>query len=224
MNCPFKMRTETKTEQWRRDTFWEKEPECLVWIKSFSPHDVFFDVGANVGVYSLFAASLYPEMTIIAFEPMPANYQALKENVALNGFNISCFQWAIGNRCGKAYLSVPDPEPGKSGAQMSREKSGVRVPIASIDAFMETDPLHVKIDIDGQEFEVVKGMRLTIPFIRSCLIEVSAATKGPVMEIFSKAGFTTDNRFNRVYPHSRERRAREGIDAENIVFTRQKGR
>jgi hypothetical protein len=40
------------------------------------------------------------------------------------------------------------------------------------------------------------------------------------MGILTAAGFTTDNRFNSMTPHSRERRAKEGIDAENIVFTR----
>jgi FkbM family methyltransferase len=224
MKLPFKMRTETEMEKYRAASFWDKEPETITWIKSFDPHDVFFDVGANLGIYSLFAASLYPEMPIFAFEPMPENALAFMGNVKLNGFqNITLDARAVGSHVHTAKLGIIDPTAGKSGAQVGGDGIfHVEVKVISIDAAVIKYgiPTHVKIDIDGQELEVVEGMRLTMRFIRSCLIEVSAATKGPVMEIFTGQGFTTDNRFNRFHPHSRDRRKREGIDAENIVFTR----
>ena len=219
MNLPFKMRSKTPMEKYRKDFFWDKEPETIEWIKSFSPHDIFFDVGANVGVYSLFASSLYPEMTIWAFEPMKANYAALIQNIEMNGFhNIKAFRQAIGNRTGWVDLDRGDGARGESGAQVT-DREG-RTWIASIDDLRAAHPDHVKIDIDGQELEVVKGMRETLPRIKSILIEVSKASKGPIMDILTAAGFTTDNRFNSMTPHSRERRAKEGIDAENIIFTR----
>lgn len=219
MNLPFKMRTETPMEKYRRNTFWTKEPETIEWIKSFNPNDVFFDVGANVGVYSLFASSLYPEMTIWAFEPMKANYAALIQNIEMNGFhNIKAFRQAIGNRTGWVDLDRGDGARGESGAQVT-DREG-RTWIASIDDLRAAHPDHVKIDIDGQELEVAKGMKRTLPDIKSILIEVSTVSKGPVMDILTAAGFTTDNRFNSMTPHSSDRRAAEGIDAENIVFTR----
>ena len=216
---PFKMRTETKMEKYRHDTFWTKEPETIRWIRSFDPHDIFFDVGANVGVYSLFAASLFPKMVIWAFEPMQANYAAFVQNIEMNGFhNIKAFRQAIGNRTGWVDLDGGDGKCGESGAQVT-EREG-RTWITSIDNLRPTRLDHVKIDIDGQELEVVKGMKRTLPHIKSILIEVSKASKGPIMDILTTAGFTTDNRFNTMMPHSRERRAKERIDAENIVFTR----
>jgi len=219
MNLPFKMRTETQMEKYRHDSFFQKEPETLEWIRSFSPHDVFFDVGANVGVYSLFASSLYPEMTIWAFEPMKANYAALIQNIEMNGFhNIKAFRQAIGNRTGWVDLDRGDGARGESGAQVT-DREG-RTWIASIDDLRAAHPDHVKIDIDGQELEVAKGMKRTLPDIKSILIEVSTVSKGPVMDILTAAGFMTDNRFNAMTPHSSDRRAAEGIDAENIVFTR----
>ena len=78
MMLPFKMRTETPMEKYRAETFWDKEPECLAWIGSFAPTDEFVDIGANVGVYSLFANSLYPDMWVYAFEPMKENMEALQ--------------------------------------------------------------------------------------------------------------------------------------------------
>lgn len=98
---------------------------------------------------------------------------------------------------------------------------GERVPILALDDFSpDTLPTHVKIDIDGQELEVVKGMMNTLPHIKSILIEVSSKSKGSITEILLAAGFSTDNRFNSMSPHSRERRLKEGIDAENIIFDR----
>jgi FkbM family methyltransferase len=215
---PFKMRTETPMEKYRRDSFWEKEYETLEWIRSFSPHDVFFDVGANVGIYSLFCASLFPGMTIAAFEPHPGNFTALLDNIRANQFSIVALHWAVGSRNDYIRLDIPEGEAGKTGAQMT-DRPG-EVFCVKVDSVGETGPLNIKIDIDGQELEVVKGMQNTLPHIKSALIEVSKASKGPIMEIMLKARFTTDNRFNAMSPHSRERRAVEGIDAENIIFTR----
>jgi FkbM family methyltransferase len=221
MNPPFKMRTETPMEKYRAETWGSKEPETIEWIKSFDPSGVFFDVGGNVGVYSLYAASLYPSMTIHAFEPTPENFGALEENRAMNRFyNIIPHQWAVGDTTGMCGLSGCVNEAGRSGAQAT---NGGDVPITSLDnlvCMFRGRTCHVKIDIDGQELSVVRGMQNTLPYIKSALIEASKASKGPIMDIMTGAGFTTDNRFNTMTPHSRERREREGIDAENIVFAR----
>jgi FkbM family methyltransferase len=219
MTLPFKMRTETEMEKYRAESFWTKEPETISWLKSFNPQDVFFDVGANIGVYSLFAASLFPTMLIFAFEPMPENYEALSLNRNANGFkSICCMRCAVGNSCAQASLTCPDMMSGATGAQIS-EGGALSIRMMSIDGFFPK-PTHVKIDIDGQELEVVKGMVNTLPHIKSILIEVSSKSKGSITEILLAAGFSTDNRFNSMSPHSRERRLKEGIDAENIIFDR----
>lgn len=222
MNLPFKMRTETRMEKYRAETFFTKEPETLMWIRSFHPRDVFFDVGANVGVYSLYAASLFPEMRIVAFEPMTENFKALLANRDMNGFTgVICLYYAVGSYDGYVDISESEQEAGKSGAQAIHDTPSLACVLVTIDNLVEyPKPTHVKIDIDGQELEVIKGMQNTLPHIKSCLIEVSKASRGPIVDIMTAAGFHTDNRFNTMTPHSRERRAAEGIDAENIVFTR----
>lgn len=229
MNLPFKMRTETPMEKYRAETFWIKEPETIEWIKSFDPHGVFFDVGANVGVYSLYAASLWPEMEILAFEPMPVTFSALRHNIRLNKYQIIPFQEAVGAFDDSVILEVPDWSSGTTGAQIKHEGSdvkhegsdGITVEMVSIDAVSDgIIPTHIKIDIDGQELQVVLGMRQTLPHIKSALVEVSSKSKADIVGIMTAAGFSTDNRFNSFKPHSSDRRRAEGIDAENIVFTR----
>jgi len=222
MTLPFKMRTVTPMEKYRAETFWEKEPETIAWIKSFAPTDEFVDIGANVGVYSLFANSLYPDMWVYAFEPMKENMEALQYNRLLNRFmHIACFWWAIGSFDGFVEFGSDKTEAGASGGQVG--KRGRYTIISTLDTISKAlvmDNLHVKIDIDGQELEVVKGMQETMPRIKSILIEVSSKTKQDCLDLILPHGFTMDNPFNRMTPHSRERRAAEGIDAENIILTR----
>jgi FkbM family methyltransferase len=221
---PFKMRTVTEMEKYRHDTFWTKEPETLAWISGFGPHDAFFDVGANIGLYSLYCASLFQGMRVYAFEPMPANFGQLVKNIRLNDFrNTRLYPWAVGIERGfvRLNIDIPDDEAGKSGAQIAER--GVRVMGVRLDYFkdeLEGKSINVKIDIDGQELNVIKGMRLILPSVKSILVEVSRKSKAEIEKTLTFSGFTTHNRFNTMTPHSRERRAKEGIDAENIVFTR----
>lgn len=226
MNLPFKMRQETEIEKWRAATFWEKEPETIAWIQSFDPGGVFFDVGANVGIYSLYAASLCPEMRIVAFEPMFNNHAALFYNIHLNELSTTIFprQYAVGLISILVSMEGVKGEAGESGAQAVRNAlNGENLVImVSIDDFCmgQPKPTYIKIDIDGQELNVIKGAEGTLPYVKSILIEASAASKPEIVAILTAAGFTINNRFNKMSPHSRERRAKEGIDAENIIFTR----
>ncbi len=220
---PFKMGRYTSMEEYRAATWATKEPETIEWIRGFAPWGVFFDVGANIGVFSLFAASQFPEMEIISFEPMKANFRELMSNRNVNRFdNMICLQYAIGNSSGWTELFVPDETSGASGAQMGLSSGFInQVLVRRIDDLLEfPKPDHIKIDIDGQEVEIIRGMVKTLPFIKSILIEVRPESKVTIVGFLTAAGFTMDNRFNTMSPHSRERRAAEGIPDENIVFTR----
>lgn len=217
---PFRMIQRTAMEKYRAETFWTKEPETLAWIDSFNPHGVFYDVGANIGVYSLYAASRYPGMMIWAFEPAPANFWRLCWNISSNFFrNVLAYQCAIGDRTGSCALLIPDKEVGSSGTQ-ARAGEGSYMNTIDLMALYLPRPDHIKIDIDGQEEAVIRGAAQTLPTVSSMLVEVSRATRNPIVHAMTNAGFTTDNPFNAMIPHSRERRQAKGIDAENIVFTR----
>lgn len=227
--CPFEMCTETRMEQYRHDTLFTKEPETIAWLDHFGPVDVFYDVGANVGVYSLYAgwlrkSGLKPGLEVCAFEPVRANFERLCENGRANRFGpwFHVKQVAVGSFTGKTFLSVPDPETGASGAQMLAD-DGEPVEVVTIDHLVENGlppPDHVKIDIDGQELEVIQGMQKTLAGVKSVLVEVSSATKAAAIIIMVAAGLTMDNPFNTHVPHSRTRRREEGIDAANWVFVR----
>ncbi len=219
MEPPFKMIIETEIEKYRYETFWTKEPETVEWIKSFDPYSVFFDVGANIGVYSLYCAAIHPNSTVFAFEPDKKNYIRMVENISLNGFkNIIPFLWIVADKRGKRGFKSQSDEIGSSGGQMDQKGNLISRPI---DGMMIGTPQHIKIDIDGQEVKVIRGMKriLKNESLKSVLIEIDN-DRDEIMRAFLDNGFTTDNPFNKMENHSRVRRAREGIKVENVIFTR----
>lgn len=233
MQPPFAMLVESDIERFRRDTFWTKEPETLAWIDTFADGSIFFDVGANVGVYSLYCAAVHPRCRIYAFEPDAMNYGHLRKNIVQNAFpQIAPLHAAVSDVFGLLPFRAPRAVVGATGGQIDNDEcdqgAGDRVTCWTLDKFTQawTMPHHIKIDIDGQELRVVRGMEATLrnPRLRSVLIEVDgdpmSAARMEILGMFSAAGFTTDNRFNAMNPHSRERRKSENIPVENIVFTR----
>ncbi len=236
-----KLYAESSMEKFRCETFFTKEPETLEWIKTLMQNgEVFFDIGANIGVYTLYAASLYPELQVFSFEPFLTNYNRLCENVQLNGFeNITPLLMGLSDRTGIDTLFVRDETLGSSGHQITEnidewgnEFKAVKkydVLTDSLDSFLSyfkaSIPNHIKIDVDGVEWLIIKGMEktLNLPNIKSVLVEVNHGSTDveKVNRLFMDAGFNKDSELNRLEKHSRHRRkGTEWEDVENIIFTK----
>ena len=73
---------------WRVDTFFTKEPETLEWIDSFEKKKnlIFWDIGANIGLYSIYNSIKNTNSTTIAFEPSSSNLRVLTRNISINNF------------------------------------------------------------------------------------------------------------------------------------------
>lgn len=222
MNLPFKMTISNDIEQWRHDTFWEKEPETIEWIQSFTD-GIFLDIGANIGIYSLFCASLHPNMHVIAVEPFKANADRLNENVKLNKFeNIVVCNFGIGDFNGFCDLEEADSKVGSSGHQICTKNGTcavVRLSDFAINSSLDFN--YIKIDTDGNEYDIISHAASVLgsQSLRSVLIEVNNNRQN-IIDMFNLYGFTTDNAFNQIQNHSRVRRNQEGIAAENIIFSR----
>ena len=218
---PFKQIQETPMEKWRAETFWNKEPETLKWIESFGRHrSVFADVGANIGQYSLYAASLGHYVS--AYEPQPANYQSLLRNIGLNKFHkqITAYPFALNNKQKITSLQIDSNDTaGKSGTQF-QVHGNYFVQCIKLDVYYD----YVKIDVDGIELDIVRGMDLDDKFLGSALIEVSPDNRKEITEIFQGHGFEIDERFSpeSIEGHSTNHRKASGSPVRNIVFTREK--
>ena len=224
---PFKMRVKTAWERYRYLSFWQKEPETIAWIQSFADGDCLYDVGANIGMYSLYACRLFPNSAVVAFEPQWSNYMAATLNAALNGFDhMSVLFEGVSDHSGYSRFEYRSAEAGSSGGQVGTT-GDYTVRICSLDDFSAKAerPDHIKIDIDGQEAKVIEGMKGLIAdrAFKSCLIEIERGDAGQyIRQFFMTHGYTTDNEFNRMESHSRNMPWRKGEEAniENVIFTR----
>ena len=224
---PFKMRVKTAWEAYRFRTFHFKEPETNAWIMSFEDGACFYDVGANIGMYSLYACHLHPRMTVWAIEPQWTNYLSLVQNVALNRFNNLWPLLAGASDCtGIARFSFRIAEAGASGGQLG--DTGYAIHTHALDDFARLfgNPDHIKIDIDGQEAKVIEGMKGLIAnrTFKSCLIEMGKTGEEAqrIRQTFLVNGYTDKNVFNTTPEHSKFKpwRSGENVNIENVVFTR----
>jgi len=126
--------------------------------------DVVIDVGSNIGYYTLlFASKIGPQGHVFSFEPAPENSKILKSNVALNNFqNVTVEEFAVSNKSGKVDLYLADEGIGQHRIHESRfGKSSISVKMISIDEYLSEKSQKidfVKIDVEGAEYDVLKGM------------------------------------------------------------------
>jgi FkbM family methyltransferase len=136
------------------------------------PGDVFFDVGANVGFFSLIAARLVrPTGAVCCFEPVTENAAAVRQNAVLNDLaNVRVFETALGNAPGVAEFLLTEWDGGgtlaNSAVRPTDPVSRRRVSVAVLDDLMDSlslpQPSFVKIDVEGVEMQVLEGMARTI--------------------------------------------------------------
>jgi FkbM family methyltransferase len=147
-------------------------PMQICIAQHLSPGDVFYDVGANVGFFSLLAASkVGPRGSVYAFEPVSANAGVIRRNASLNAMsNLAVFEVAADEKSGIAKLYVTRWDGGSSlraeaiATGEPREEHSVRV--VALDDLVEDErlrpPTLVKIDVEGAERGVLGGMLQTI--------------------------------------------------------------
>lgn len=172
--CQFELKTSTSHEVHRALTFASKEPETLRWIdgfREFGDGVVIFDVGANIGIYSLYAAAKYPNARILAFEPDSQSFSSLCLNVSVNNFNIAPYSFAISDKSGIDLLHVSILLPGAGASALGENYTFINkesgktfkqgVFHTSLDDLVYEQgmpiPNYIKIDVDGIEHKILEG-------------------------------------------------------------------
>lgn len=184
-----RLRLSSENEHYRAETYATKEPETIAWLtEELRDEDVFYDVGANIGLYALFAAKLRPSSRVYAFEPESHNFSALCRNALLNGAaNLTPCAFPLSDQEGFALFHVYDIEPGSSlhalgGASPFRMREAVLregVLSTTLDALVARHglpaPSLLKIDVDGIEEKILAGAARTLASgaIRSVLVEAT---------------------------------------------------
>ena len=136
---------------------------------SLVPGDVVYDVGANVGLYTILLALVVGEQgRVVAFEPEPRHFHHLRDNIRLNQLtNIRCFNMALGKQKGRATLHPGRVIGGSSLVPgVGDTGSGTIVEVVTGDEWASAEnlppPRLVKIDVECYEYEVLQGLCSTL--------------------------------------------------------------
>ncbi|HEY5410286.1 MAG TPA: FkbM family methyltransferase [Caulobacteraceae bacterium] len=174
-----------------------KEPITIAWIDTFKQGETLYDIGANVGMYTIYAAAMRGTR-VYAFEPEALNYAELNKNIFLNDFNSHVLAYCLAlsdvNKVDQLLLSDfgygisyhDFQENSWAGDKqfspdwfVSRENRKTQGCIGMrLDSLLEDGlpvPDHVKIDVDGLEHRVIHGMRglLHRSELKTVLLEVN---------------------------------------------------
>ncbi len=180
--------------RYRVDSFFTKEPETLEWIDNFidNKNIIFWDIGANVGLYSIYAAIKFNNIKVYSFEPSTSNLRVLSRNISINNLYNKIFinQFPLTNT-NKGHQLMMESNFAEGGALHSYGKNlnyeGKKLDIKnnymlfgfSINYLIKNlnfeIPDYLKIDVDGLEHLILEGGNqfLNDEKIKSISIEIN---------------------------------------------------
>ena len=188
----------------------KKEPEVRYFIDQYvKENDIFFDIGANIGVFSLYAGKKYENLRIYCFEPEYSNLYLLKENILKNSLTKKILIYSVGvsDFTGLSSLHLQDLKEGSAAhtenpGKIKETDEGFKViwsegiATFTLDQLCESlnvCPNTIKIDTDGNEFKILNGAVKTLknPDLRSLIIEMprSKEFSSQCEEILKKNNF-----------------------------------
>lgn len=201
------------------------DPQASQWLKRFKTGEVFYDIGANIGMFSLAVAKMYDkQVKVFAFEPSFSTFATLVRNVIANKFDDAIFPHyiALGSKEGVRSFNYSSIFSGdavhaldKTVSQRGDEFSPVfsqqmiSFPLDElVERFSFPPPTHIKIDVDGGELEIIEGMEKTLrrQELKSVMVEVTENLENGlnyknILKMFEEAGFEQEVRI----PHVNKR-------------------
>ena len=169
---------------WRIQTLYTKEPDTIAWLSAMSPNDLLFDIGANIGQYTVFAAKR--GLKVLSFEPESQNFALLQRNIVLNSLeNVTAWPLCIDTGTKISVLHLSGLLPGGSchafdkNLNFAGEQRDFPCKQGSISVAMDTLadqlglPDYIKIDVDGFEHRVCGGAHRCLTHAKSVLVEIN---------------------------------------------------
>lgn len=147
-------------------------------LHTLKPDDLFVDVGANIGSYSILAAG--GGSKVLAIEPIPSTFRALTRNIVLNEFEkqIEAMNIGLGSEPGNLQFSADQDTVNHVLAEGESARQIVHVPIRTLDDVLAgSEPSIIKIDVEGFETKVLEGAQktLTNPTLRAVIMELNGS-------------------------------------------------
>lgn len=174
------------------------EPETTAWALGLAETHggAFFDVGANVGVFSWLVGSLVPGVAIVAFEPTPGLADVIENTARSNGLEVEVHRSALGSISGVAhlYLSNTADTSNSLNQQFRSSTEAIEVEVTTLDRFVashQVAPGLLKIDTESTEIDVLRGGADTIAAHRPWIIceVLPTIDVGAVEQLLSPLGY-----------------------------------
>jgi len=169
------------------------------WLDRTTHKDIFIDIGANRGIYTILAGTKYGFETIYAFEPNKEMYNVLKKNTKLNSLEsrTRLYDVAIGSKTSNDRLSVDPMHKGGGKITTDNYKNNIVMDVKTVplDSIIEPAELSkigfIKIDTEGYEKEALSGMTTTLSSMPtgSCIM-IETTEIETIKELLSPYGFT----------------------------------
>jgi FkbM family methyltransferase len=167
-------------------------PEMLVWADRLKPGSLFVDVGANIGIYSVWAGEL--GASVIAIEPAEDTFVLLQENVLLNGYAVEMIQAAAGASPGMAKFTS-----GQDCVNHLDPHGNAEVNLITIDDLLGDRLVGgMKIDVEGFEIDVLRGCLGSLASGRIGLLQMEwnnscesavGSDRAPVADLLVRFGY-----------------------------------
>ncbi len=224
---------------WLIDEFYTKEPETLEWIDSFEKKEnkiIFWDIGANIGIYSIYASLKYSNIEVVSFEPSTSNLRILTRNISINKLEekIKVNQFPLSNvenkylmfNEGKFIEGVGIHTWGENynfEGKYFNPVNNYKIYGTTINYLLNNNilaiPNYIKIDVDGIEHLILRGASkyLKNPNIKSLSIELNENFKEQLDSAFN---IMKENNFN--FKHKKHAASTLNVykDIYNYVFER----
>lgn len=219
--------------------YFTKEPATLEWINQFKNNQkiIFWDIGSNIGLFSIYAALRHEKIQVISFEPSTSNLRALSRNISINNLQekIKINQFPLTDKENK-YLNLKESRFQEGSASNTfgenfnfegkdfNPKNEYSVYGTSINFLIRNNileiPDYIKIDVDGIEHLILDGGSeyLSNDKIKSISVEINENFKNQfdlVQQLMRKNQFTFKNKNQ---GHDNPNRNVDNLNTYNYIF------
>jgi FkbM family methyltransferase len=228
--------------RWRALSFYEEEPQTIEWMDSLSSSDVLWDIGANVGAFSIYAA-LERKCQVYGFEPEAQNFALLIENIMINEvqnrYTATNIPLSKSFGLGKLFPHAMTKGGAYNQFFLDENNGGTdrladgSTPVSQLQFGISIDelidhhglafPTHIKIDVDGNEPDVIDGALRTLEDsrLKGILIELdpSASEHMRAKKLIKDSGFeVVASRSN--WEYRKDRSKEDEHPQVNVIFAR----
>lgn len=140
--------------------FFEYE-EMLFLLHALRPENIFIDVGANVGAYTILSSKVVNAKSI-AFEPLPKTFERLKDNININRINdrVIIKNLGVADKIGSIFFTNNKGVQNKVNLVNKSDSNSTNVNVTTLDSeILENNDLIIKIDVEGYELNVIEGAK-----------------------------------------------------------------